>query len=155
MILSLAIAISLSTSSPANEATFETSYEFIAPTTDAGQLCTNNCLIFKQQCHTTCSADFQNCMIKDDLIRKNKDLQKGLEKNPRYKQLKRQELKSKAKEKFSSERLSCDQTTCNNGCEYNYQMCYQNCGGEVIVHKKCIYNCHKVKARYKNIKNIM
>lgn len=118
---------------------YESRYQYIPPLDYQGIACTNNCLTNKTYCKQQCTLDKINCeRLMDakgdaDYYRAYSDYQTRQKLYP-Y---------SKAPERNTfNYNYRCDSLACDRLCEENHNICYRNCGGQVIEYRECVAFCN-------------
>jgi hypothetical protein len=118
---------------------YKTEYRFNPPTTENGRMCINNCLMMNQQCRQNvkqckaqCLNTYQSCQVNSSVI------------DVTMESLDRQSYKNNYHSRphaVCSYPLSLCNDNCNSDCQSQYNMCYENCGGQVFSKTVCTRNC--------------
>ncbi|MEO8400230.1 MAG: hypothetical protein ABI597_00355 [Gammaproteobacteria bacterium] len=114
---------------------YQTKYSYQPPHSDMGRMCASQCLQSKSSCDQMCQMRKDNCFLH---ARQN-----ALVQFEAYKA--EQKAKSKPVEKTPASfenTAGCDQP-CN--CGFDFNMCYQTCGGVVTKYEVCTAFCDKKK----------
>lgn len=111
-----------------------TEYEIVSPPTEQGRMCSNNCLVVKDNCEHDCWDQRQSCEQMNQLQSNLDYLSYVAARNSEGKPLKR------SPSEFSGGRY-CSADECLQRCVQNYNACHTNCGGRVIPHTTCEAFC--------------
>lgn len=113
---------------------YTTDYQLIAPRTEQGRMCANNCMLASQNCKLTC----QNSNLQCEQTARYRARSKFLEyKNDRLaagKEVKRSE------DSFYHT-YDCGTSECDENCDAMMHSCYTTCGGQVVPHTYCSAFC--------------
>ena len=97
---------------------YETTYSFVPPKDNKGRECANSCVTEKNRCINQCN---QSLGVTDTASNIFSTLvNSGTENKPE-----------------KSDRVA----TCTAQCNESHRVCHENCGGKVIVNKKCVAHC--------------
>jgi len=123
---------------------YSTSMELVPPPSDFGKSCANNCFPSKEACQRSCDAQLQTCnqasTVKEAA---NYLMARRLFDDYVQDQQKRGLPVTRDVSQFGNTLdTSCDNSQCLERCEYNFNLCYGNCGGRIIPHTVCTANCH-------------
>jgi len=103
----------------------EASYDIIAPETEAGRQCAQQCVAAKTSCEQTCQSQTSNCEQLNTIEQQSKYLiYSGI-------QAQRGLPLDKSSDDFSGSRI-CSLKTCMQSCAENHRLCHVNCGGRVV-----------------------
>lgn len=83
------------------------SYELLAPETEEGRACANQCLNALQACESACQRDQQTCEMLNWSMRTLRN------------------------DMFDDD---CEPSLCISRCAEKHRLCHSNCGGQVIRH---------------------
>ena len=117
---------------------YETRYRYIAPQDQYGIACTNNCLMQRSNCKQSCNFEKMNCeRLKDaraeaDYYRAYSDYQMNKRLN--------QNLRPPERSAFTG--YGCSSAACEELCNESHNMCYRNCGGQVMEYRECVAFCN-------------
>ena len=108
---------------------YDTRYDLIAPTDDAGRFCTVECERISSDCRQAAERKQERCE------RDNREA--------------KSEYESCRRKHSENANKRCGSSAPNNycaspqlaGCDSDYRRCFQNCGGEVQTHQVCVFNC--------------
>lgn len=95
---------------------YETTYSFISPKNKEERKCANECIVGKSNCVFQCN---QTLGVTSMTIDNRSERSLG-------------SLFGGNEDKSA---------TCMSQCDINHKMCHENCGGKVIVNKKCVAHC--------------
>ncbi len=123
---------------------YQTNYQLIPPKSENGRMCLNNCLGMHQNCRQSCSIQTQQCAINMSVAEHNARYQADLDFDSYVQERKAQGklIKKDHSNFYSAPSGSCEQEACQAQCAGDYNMCYSNCGGQVIPHTACVANCN-------------
>lgn len=125
---------------------FQTSYQLIAPNSDNGRMCANNCLMMQQNCRSSCSIQSQQCQINNTILQQNARYQadRDFDDYVRDRQAMGRLIKRDRNDFYNEPLNNCGDESCSGSCTNDYYGCYTNCGGQVIPQTSCVSNCHLV-----------
>jgi hypothetical protein len=105
---------------------YDTTYTFIPPEDNRGQICTFQCENSKSQCIQLEEMKESNCQSRSDAQRYicEERIRAQYGREPKWYEC-------------GGETCSADEAR----CESQYRSCYQACGGRVIAETRCIANC--------------
>jgi hypothetical protein len=107
---------------------YDTRYDLIPPTDDAGRFCTVECERLQLDCRRAEDRKYQDC------TRDRQDAQNDY-----------QRCLNKHKNDSSKCRGLSPNTYCSSAnysmCDSDYRRCFQNCGGQVHSYQVCVFNC--------------
>lgn len=106
----------------------------MAPPTDVGKTCANNCLDTRQVCFDQCEAKEKTCREDAKLDARIAYLE----------YLSRKVVNEEKADKNLNdfEKTShCSTASCDRQCEQSHRICHTNCGGEVIERRYCTSFC--------------
>ncbi len=121
---------------------YQTNYTFTPPSTWRGRQCINHCLQRRGFCRSQCSQHNQLCRAQADVLGAVRYSDYMHNHHP-YRDGKHHYYQTRSISDFSN--YSACHSDC--GCEADYKVCYQNCGGTVTAHTVCVANCDKIKPR--------
>lgn len=103
---------------------YKTMYHYVPPHDSKALDCTEDCARKQRFCYCQCGKKLDEC-------------ENGLydpQKRDRY---------AHADSDRKQTALSCEQhfNNCNNECDLNFRLCYNTCGGTVVIENRCIHNC--------------
>lgn len=144
-LLSLALLALLASCGPP-QPYYQTDFQFIPPTTEAGRMCVNQCIMGQQQCQQTCNLQQQSCRQTNLIAEQNAAMHADYAYENYVRDRKRE---GKLIKKDRSDFLNhygedCSTDMCESSCAGNFQLCYSNCGGQVIPRTVCVSNCHLI-----------
>lgn len=133
---------------------YNTRYHYTPPSNFNGMQCINQCLSNKSYCQSNCSANNQSCKANLQWLKIGETTARIIEGpryhryghyNPYYYQPYYNSAADDLSREYNSGMAQCrrEQTYCTKQCESNYNDCYQNCGGQVLVETYCYANCDK------------
>ncbi len=132
LLLVLAALLPLSACGPI----YETQYNMVAPPTEMGRMCANNCMMMRQTCQQSCESQSSQC-----------EMIANLQAREDYRDYVRErEAAGKLIKKKRSDFIhtsQCDADDCHARCESDYRVCYMNCGGQVIPVTRCTAFCEQ------------
>lgn len=113
---------------------YQYDYTYYPPATYGGKQCVKQCGKARSSCDQSCKMSYHLCEVnaRTDYNYQFKD----------YKLLK-QSINNEVQQlpfdtyNFTNNAV-CTQSC---GCRREFNICYRNCGGTVIVHRKCVANC--------------
>ncbi len=148
-ILSLAVIFLLASCGPP-QPEYRTDIELVAPRTESGRYCANNCLSTQQMCYHSCSAQQQNCTQMNAIQEQNNRLQAKIDYDDYVRERTRQgkEIKRNISSFRQYNSVDCDDNECKTQCDDSFNICYGNCGGKVIPHIQCVANCNLAPQNY-------
>ena len=114
---------------------YRTDTTYVAPKSQQGRMCANNCVLSKQQCQQACNQQSSQCDTVARLEAQNDYLAYVND---------RQRLGKEVKRSQSSfyRHNRCPQVAyCYTQCEDNHHLCHNNCGGQVLQETYCVANC--------------
>lgn len=115
---------------------FRTFYNYYPPKSPEGQYCANQCLNGKSQCEANCQLAKDNCELRADA-----DAERDFRD---YERNRIRDNKPVERTKDSFRRTCFEETSCQNTCGQNYNLCFTNCGGQITTYSKCTSFCEKV-----------
>jgi len=107
---------------------YETRYDLLPPTDDAGRFCTVECERVKLDCRRLEDRKYQQC--NRDRQDAEADYQRCLDRNKN----------DSGKCKRLSNKTYCRAANYE-ACDADYRRCFQNCGGQVHSRQVCVFNC--------------
>lgn len=127
---------------------YRTDIELVAPRTENGRYCANNCLSSQQICYQSCTMQQQNCKQMNALQEQNSRLQAKIEYDDyvRERTEKGQKIKRSPSSFNNYNNSDCETSGCKAQCDGSFNICYGNCGGKVIPHTRCVANCNLKQA---------
>ena len=127
---------------------FQTTYQMVPPPSENGRMCANNCLMMQQNCRGSCSIQSQQCSINNTLAQQNAhhEAEEEYEDYVRDRQAIGKLIKKKREDFYSAPSNDCSTEACTSQCANDYNMCYTNCGGQIIPHTNCVANCNMIGA---------
>jgi hypothetical protein len=132
------------------EPQYQTDYELIAPQSSTGKMCANNCLMAQTNCRQSCQLQEQSCQQMERLQDENDYLHERHEYEEYVRMRTRQGKPIKrsppSRHMGFSGFSQCESLSCMNQCDQSFNICYGNCGGQVIPHKRCVANCNQPPA---------
>ena len=114
---------------------YQTTNTYVPPKSRHGRLCANRCITQKSVCQNNCSILNQSCHMQANAIAM-----------PAYNAyLKKIDKEKKVPNK--NIRYFADYSSCQNGCHCNtnYDLCFTNCGGQIIPRTVCTLFCDTAK----------
>ncbi|WP_041795432.1 hypothetical protein [Pararhodospirillum photometricum] len=115
---------------------YETSYEFRAPRSPEGRVCTSQCLNWQQNCTHSCQRDEERC--------KDREREDARREYRRYVDEKRRAGQKVTKTESSFyDGYGCARSSCRDDCDSMYRQCFVNCGGSVVPNTVCTAFCDK------------
>ncbi len=102
---------------------YDTTYQYIPPHSSEGKICLSSCSALKQSCKNNCATQTNMCITNNNIRRLAAHAAKDRQYYEQY----------------------CDDYSCRSECDTEYNHCYQNCGGQIIPHTRCVYNCDKAR----------
>lgn len=107
-------------------------------------MCLNNCLMMQQNCHASCGIQMQQCSINNNFAQQQaRDYAEDAFRDYVRERRAQGKLIKKDRDNFYSDPSQpCADDACHGQCGGDYNMCYSNCGGQVIAHTACIANCN-------------
>ncbi len=114
---------------------YNTSYTYKSPRAWRGRMCVNTCLQQRNTCSLQCKE--MNSQCRETAI---------IAARPAYKAYLRHQ-RHHHKTAWKSVNDFADFSQCNNvcNCAPNYNQCFENCGGRIIAHTRCVAFCKKPK----------
>ncbi len=127
---------------------YQTTYELVAPPTDNGRMCANNCLLMKQNCSNSCNTQAQQCQQLDSIEQTSIGVEAQREYDEYVRECKRngQAIMKTPLDFEHHINNNCSASSCLNQCMNDYYICHTNCGGQVIPHTNCVANCNMIGA---------
>ena len=125
---------------------YQTSYQMIAPSSENGRMCANNCLMMQQNCRGSCSIQSQQCSLNNAAAQQNARYQadRDFEDYVHERQNQGRLIKKNRNDFYNAPSSDCSNDACVGQCTNDYYGCYTNCGGQVIPHTNCVSNCHLI-----------
>lgn len=125
---------------------YQTTIELVAPASEMGRMCGNNCLLSQQNCKQSCGMQQQSCFQTQALQQQNDRLQARQEYDDYVRDRTRdgKPIKRDISSFQSYNTLNCDTSQCQAQCDQSFNICYSNCGGKVIPHTSCVANCNLI-----------
>lgn len=108
---------------------YKTDYTYTPPKDASGRQCLNQCLALQSSCRSA---------AEDRAVRENAACQQNAMVN--Y-SVCLATAKSDAERNRCSSYSYCDRKPDLRACDAEYRMCYQNCGGTVVGHQRCVSGC--------------
>ncbi len=123
---------------------YHTDIQLVAPRSESGRYCANNCLSSQQVCYQSCATQLQSCRQLNVIQEQNDRLQARMDYNDyvRERTTKGQEIKRSESYFRRYNSTDCDDSNCKAQCDGSFNICYSNCGGKVIPHTYCVANCN-------------
>lgn len=112
---------------------YKRQYDYVAPKSSVGKMCTAQCQRAKSACEQSCELRNQSCV--------NQARQEAIYAFESYKQQMSRAGKPIEKTLGDFDYSSTCHTTCD--CLHPYQACYSACGGKVIEKQVCVAFCDK------------
>lgn len=122
---------------------YSTTIELIAPASEMGRMCGNNCLLSQQNCKQSCAMQHQSCLQTRALQERNDRLEArdDYEDYVRERTAQGKLIKRNQSSFLYHDAIDCDNSQCEAQCNQSFNICYGNCGGRVIPHTTCVANC--------------
>lgn len=109
---------------------YDTRYDLLAPTDDAGRFCVVECERMSSDCRRAEERKHERCE------RDNR------EQKSEYERCRRKHGENANKHcGFNAPVGSYCPSANVSGCDRDYRRCFQNCGGEIQTHQVCVFNC--------------
>lgn len=109
---------------------YQTTYTYEPPSSFEGRQCVNDCLSQKSACNFRCQRNYQECTF---AAQQQADFEN------------RHHRHRHRRDRDNDFMVYPDTSQCVSdcGCGNDYNQCYENCGGIITSHSRCVAFCNK------------